>query len=200
MVEMEERCRRQRGRLDRHPHQAQVLRLDDQGRHGEEEEQAGNEDAVRSARAQRQISRRVERAGEEQDARQRQHQPSEIVELEPARDPAHFRAAESDDGQRQVRSRADRQQPRPPSLRGQRCRGGGEGERHQDQGKRHCHSFSELRRVVSMEENSRLMCSMMIPITKMATTRSSRTPISTKKGIASTSARPITKTPFSSAR
>src|SRR6266542_1721516 len=176
------------------------MRLGDEAHHAEEGEQACAEDTVRTIEALREVPRRVERAQAEQDAHEAEDELAEAVEDQPVAERCHLGAAQRHDHEGEVRHTGDGKQPRPPALRREREGDGRQRQRRQDEREGHRHSLRAFKRAVSSDENSRLMWLMMMPMTKMPTNRSSSTPISTRKGIASSSVRPMTKMPFSRIR
>ena len=124
-VEVDERRRREGGRLDPHPHEAQVLRADDQRRHPQETQQARHEGAVRELAAIVQVPDRIHCADREQAAEQEQHQASGGIQREPASEGTRTRLRNRRQGQRQVTGRGHRQYDRAPAIRrepGGQCR------------------------------------------------------------------------------
>jgi hypothetical protein len=142
-IEVKQRRRDERVRLQRHPHEAEVVGQDDESHHPEEREERGAEDPVPLVRPEAQVRGNVERTGEEQPGDEREGDPSELVQHEP---PAERRrrelTREPDDDQRQVDGRAREDDPRPQSARGDEKRDQREEKRSDDERNRHVHSFS----------------------------------------------------------
>ena len=174
------------------------------GHHGQEDEQAGAEDAVGRARGAAQVARRVERAEQEQHA---DHAAGPAARAGRAPSQPRGRRSRPAGPAPASRSGPGGRRRRPAGARGASgcdgiANGQGRGQQGNEDEQRAPWLTPSARPAAACpcEENSRLMWWMMMPITKMPTNRSSSTPISTRNGIASSSSRPKMKMPFSSTR
>ncbi len=127
-VEIDQRRRRQGGRLDADPEQAEMLGVGDQAHAAESGQHAGAESAIGALDPVAQIARRVDRAGQEKNADQRQQQAARGVEAQPPgarRAGRRGRYGERRSGRHGVRHGRPGQQARTPDLgRGQEHRDG----------------------------------------------------------------------------
>ncbi len=179
LVEVEEHCGRKRRRLHGHPQDGEVLGQRDETGHGQEEEQRRAEDPVRPFRPQAEIPDAVERTDTEEGRHHEKHQPAEGIETEPLRRQPNVAVRDHRRRKRQVKHPHDGHDPRPRTIRRQQERGQRAEERNDDEIDGHPYSLRRDRRSVSSEENSRWMWLRTIPMTKMPTRRSRRTPTST---------------------
>ena len=174
-------------------------------RHRQEEEKNRAEDAVVAVGAQLEIPRDVERDRRKRTLTVPRMTVASGSSLEPDTATGADAAGEDRGEEGEVETRHD------GTTSGRGRRRGDEG---RDDGARRAgggrgrfpllpppaQSFSSERRSVSSDENSCRMWLMTIPMTKMPTKRSRRTPASTRNGIASMRSWPKMKIPFSRIR
>jgi hypothetical protein len=192
LVEVEQRRRTERAGLDGHPHEAEVLRLDRQGQHGKKHEQAGREDAIGLIRARNQIAARIHRAEKEEQAEESKHHLVERIEPEPGAFSGGRLAEQGGTGDGDMDGPAERQQPRAFEVGAD-----GKGQSAQEQWNQNLYQqhgrllleCAQVRRIQRGEFASDVVEDDAHD--EDADEQSSSTPISTMKGMACRSVRPM---------